>query len=264
MIHYEKINGKTEKFEIVIADSIRAKIMNHLKIGKKQYFNEIVEALGKNDIIVSRELKKLVEFGWILHEGKRTPYNLDMSNSKVQEYLNKLSVAIPPNSEITEVKTEILTPFKNRFNKGKSDNDIQWRANASEVIIDELPIKEEIANYILPYINVVVAGEKIEDYNEKKEITLTSTEYIELAYIINRIISKRSWYYLRRECKNNPDYEKNKVKLYREDAPKLRQQSWKKPLKLIVSYPLSFKYCNCFSNQKGVTAKLVLIVSRAS
>lgn len=228
MIYYTSNQGNRQKTESVLADSVRTLIITNLKDGIEKKFSEITIAVAKKDNVINRELKMLVAVGWVIKTGVRfsSRYRLDISREDVRDYIKHAEMAIPGNSEISEIKIDLNVPYK----------DI--KSNAPNYIASVLPIKEAIANHILKYIKISVIGEKIEDYdpNKRKEATLTGEEFVEIAHIINRIISKRSWHNLRIEVRNDPELEDDKVEFYSKTCNDLRVKTWKKPLKIIISY----------------------------
>lgn len=226
MIYYTSEHGTKRKIESVFADSVRTLIVNELQDGQEKKFSQITKAVEKKDNVVSRELNGLIARGWVIKIGSgfTSRYKLDVMNEDVVNYMKHSEIAISGNSEINEVKTSLDVPYKNVC------------SNDPDYISSVLHIKEDIANHILKYIKVNIVGEKIDGYNANREFTLTGEEFVEIAHIMNRIISKRAWYYVRKDCKKNPELKSDKVEFYKKTCTDLRQKSWKKSLKLIISY----------------------------
>lgn len=237
-------NKQTKEKEILIVGSIRAQIMESLKDGKEKSFSQIVEKLGKNDIIVSRELKKLVKLKWVIHKGKRFPYKLDITKESVKEYLTKLAIAPHANWDFQEVSF-----------------DPQFRLLGAKEIYESLGIRKEVTDYlekmdlgikklekvgnairyetnyynrirnIRTRLKIYAESEPSSEFTFINTFTYGSSDFNEIACLIERLLAMRAIAYLKEEIKSNPDIINNS-----ENIEAIKKKSWDKKLKLIISY----------------------------
>jgi len=73
-IYTEKINNKNERIEILTKKTIRDKLLEYFKIISKRNgmsFSELADYLAVDRSAMSRELKNLMEEGFIKKDGKK-------------------------------------------------------------------------------------------------------------------------------------------------------------------------------------------------
>lgn len=224
MIYYNRIQGKETKKESIIIGSVRSLIVMELKNGREKRFSEITRAVAKKDNVVNRELKGLIARDLVIKTS--SGYKLDMSKEYNLNYIKQLEIALPGDSEIYEIKTALDVPDK------------KVSSSSPDFMASILPCKVENANHILKYIKINIVGEKIDNYdaNENGNDTLTGEEFVEIAHVINKILGKRSLQDVRNQVEKNPELEKDDPLFFHKKFYDLRAQTWKKPLKLIISY----------------------------
>ncbi len=210
MIHYNTSNGEESKVEIPIADSVRYLIVNFLRDGKEKRFSEITSSLGKKDNVVNRELKELIERGWVI---KTNGYKLDLSRDDVKEYLRHSDVAIPENSTINEIefdyeKLDSIPPFYERAEKMKEE---------TERFINQYPEN-------LKYPEII---EKMRDATNEA---------------IRRLPSSSIFYntkiFLVMDKNNTPEIKFSKIQYEKliSIMENITQEPYDKPFKIIISY----------------------------
>ncbi|MCX9011521.1 MAG: hypothetical protein OIN66_10410 [Candidatus Methanoperedens sp.] len=241
MICYAQKNTN-QKYESIITNSVRAQIVNILKDGKPKRFKEIKKLSDRQDTVINRELKILIEREFVKKSGKNytTRYSLDLTNEAVQEYLKKLEIAIPTEAQIEFIPPPPsgLIPYSPNWviedrESPEGRTEIIGRPETKDEAMEE---KATVAKKLIDKIRVYTISEKIEEYEDEelghKKWSITNDEFIEIACIINRILNERSYAYVDHELKKDPDLKHVEGKDYVEKLLK----AFNKPLKLVITY----------------------------
>lgn len=241
MIHYNTIQGKKNRTEVVIADSVRTLIVTVLRDGKEKRFSQITRALERKDNVVNRELKNLIDRGWVIKTNGY--YKLDLKNEDVVNYIKHSDVAIPLDSEIKEIKSEFcydkLPHFREVIGRdyereeeilsGLPEDKKEFLMN----LIDE-PYRfeykhRELMKTVTAELFTKIQIHAILDKNFSIMPQMSDLDYEDLVFLMNSLIENQASRIYRIESEKDP---KTSIEKYNE----IKKQVSDKPFKLIISY----------------------------